>query len=312
MGVWEHIEEFAGKPVREVERDGGFGPHPEQFAHAVRLEWDDFDKGTVLADVLAKLVDDPGAARVEALVLGAWCYESTRTSAEIVELLASARDKLPALRALFLGDIIAEEQEISWIQQGDVSPLLLAFPNLEVLRVRGSQGLRIGAIRHAKLRELAFESGGLPAEIIERAVHADCPELRHLELWLGSDAYGYNGSTEMLAPLLAGERFPKLKYLGLKNSEQQDEIARLVAASPLVARLDVLDLGLGTLGDEGARGLLACPHLGKLKKLIIARHYVSEPMVAALRGAVADLDAADPQKPDKYDGESHRYCAVSE
>ena len=43
-------------------------------------------------------------------------------------------DRLPALEALFLGDITFEQQEISWIQQSDISPLFLAFPRLRVLR----------------------------------------------------------------------------------------------------------------------------------------------------------------------------------
>lgn len=120
----------------------------------------------------------------------------------------------------------------SWIQQSDISPLFLTLPELRQLRVRGADGLEVGAISHDKLEHLAFESGGLPSRIVDAVVKAHLPELKHLELWLGEENYGYDGSVQQLDPIISGDCFPKLRYLGLKNSEEQDKIAKRVAKSP--------------------------------------------------------------------------------
>ena len=88
-----------------------------------------------------------------------------------------------------------------------------------------------------------------------RACRTGCRELagiEHLELYLGTDDYGWDGSIDDVLPLLADDRFPRLKYLGLRDSEIADGVAQAVAKSPLLEKLDVLDLSLGTLGDEGA------------------------------------------------------------
>ncbi|MFN8512832.1 MAG: hypothetical protein U0841_09645 [Chloroflexia bacterium] len=68
---------------------------------------------------------------------------------------------MPRLTALFFGDIIVEESEISWIEQTDVSPLLAAFPQLEIFGVRGGNGLSFGQLRHDVLQTLIVETGGL-------------------------------------------------------------------------------------------------------------------------------------------------------
>ena len=112
-------------------------------------------------------------------------------AALVVQGLIAARDRVPNLRALFLGDIIYEECEISWINQTDMSPLLRAYPALEHFRVRGGTGLHFSALRHDRLTSLIVETGGLGGDVVAR-----CGDRRpaaawmHLELWLGSTNYG--------------------------------------------------------------------------------------------------------------------------
>ncbi len=57
-----------------------------------------------------------------------------------------------------MGDITYEECEVSWINQADMSPLLAAYPQLEVFRVRGGTGLAFSKIKHAHLTELGVET----------------------------------------------------------------------------------------------------------------------------------------------------------
>ena len=142
-----------------------------------------------------------------------------------VETLVAARERLPKLRAIFLGDIISEECEISWIRQSDVSPLLEAYPKLEQFWIRGADGLALGNLRHERLRTLVIQSRGLAASVVRQVAAAHLPELEHLELWLGESYYDGDATINDLMPILSGEILPRLQYLGLRNSEIADEIA---------------------------------------------------------------------------------------
>ncbi|MFG1925725.1 hypothetical protein [Cryptosporangium sp. NPDC048952] len=122
---------------------------------------------------------------IQALVIGNWGdpAESAPPIAEIAELA----DRMPDLRALFLADMTPDECEISWIEHCDITPLFAAFPKLEVLRVRGSKNLEMQPVTHTALRELAFETGGLPAGVARAVAASDFPALEHLELWFGEE-----------------------------------------------------------------------------------------------------------------------------
>jgi hypothetical protein len=278
------------------------------------LSYEAADEGQHWIDIFAALLDDPASATIPGLVVGAWDESgaSEDTSAAVVEALVNAHDRLPGVRSLFLGDIIAEEAEISWIQQTDISPLFDAFPALEYLTVRGGNGLRLGSLRHDRLISLVVQSGGLPVEVVREVCSAQLPNLEHLELWLGSDNYGGNTTVEDLGPILSGQLFPKLQSLGLRDSEIADEIATAVASAPVLERIRVLDLSLGTLGDAGAVALLSSPAVAKLEKLDIHHHYCSEDIVARLQALGITVDASEPQQEDAYDGETYRYAAVTE
>ena len=54
------------------------------------------------------------------------------------------KEKFAQIEGLFWGDIEQEEQEISWIEQADISPLLDAMPKLKDLKIKGTNNLRFG------------------------------------------------------------------------------------------------------------------------------------------------------------------------
>jgi hypothetical protein len=236
----------------------------------------------------------------------------------VVEALLAARDGFPALRALFLGDMVMEECEISWINQTDVTPLLSGFPALEEFGVRGGTGLGFTALQHTALRRLVVETGGLPAAVVRGIGASDLPALEHLDLWLGTSDYGGDSEAADLEPILSGARLPRLRHLGLRNSEMQDAVAAAVAAAPVVDRLEVLDLSMGVLTDEGAAALLGGRSLTHLKKLDLHHHYLSEPVEDRVRqtlepeGVEVDLDRADAEENAEDDGTVWRYVAVGE
>ena len=309
-----HATRFAGLPVVEVPKSGAQPPLDPTVAW--RFAYNKYDGGMAygpLAEYEAAFDTFLTAAGAEltALVVGPWGYAAFN-DAPIAQLCAAA-PRLPNLRALFLGDMTSEECEISWMRVGDVSPLLMAYPRLEVLRVRGGD-LDFTPVRHDHLRELTVETGGLAGEMVGAVLASELPALTDLELWLGIDDYGGTTTLDDLAPLLAGGLFPRLRRLGLCNAEHADDIARALASAPLVPRLESLDLSLGTLGDEGAAALLAGQPLTHLDRLDLAHHYLSEEMAQRLEEALPDVlvDLSDPQEDDEDDGETYRYTAVGE
>lgn len=313
MTIDEHATHFAGKPVQDWEPEMAISD-PGGTIYRISLSYEEANKGGRWTDKFSTFLSDPAAQEITGIVVGTWdtTGASEQDVDEVVEALVAARDRLPNLRAIFLGDIISEESEISWIQQSDVSPLFGAYPALEHFCVRGAEGLSLGSPRLAHLESLVIQSGGLPAAVVREVVAADLPELEHLELWLGTEDYGADATIEDLDPILAGNVFPKLRYLGLRDSDIVDVIAAAVARAPVTERIKILDLSLGTLSDVGAMDLLRSPAIRRLERLDIHHHYCSAEMVEQLKGLGIDVDAGEPQEPDEYNGESWRYVAVGE
>jgi len=82
-----------------------------------------------------------------------------------------------------------------------------------------------------------------------------------------------------LQPILSGQLFPTLKYLGLRNSHLADEIVAVVINSRLIQRIETLDLSLGTLSDEGARSLLKLPASPRLKRLNLRYNFIGADLI---------------------------------
>ncbi len=306
MSFYENAATFAGKRVVDFQLGGALSD-PAKTAPRVRVE---YDNDHTAVDLLSQVLEQPQADQITALVVGAWVGEMYETDpSAVVEALVASAAQLPQLNALFIGDITMEENEISWIVQSDMSPILTTFDRLETLHIRGSQGLSLGSgITHDHLKTLIIECGGLPASVLREIASATFPALEHLELYLGTDNYGWDGSIDDLQPLLSGELFPKLTYLGLRDSEIADEVAAAVAAAPIVERIKVLDLSLGTLTDAGAQALLESPLVAKLEKLDLHHHFCSDEMAQRLSALPPEVDVSDKQAEE----DDYRYVAVSE
>jgi hypothetical protein len=312
MTISKHADKFAGLPVKDFKPKGK--PAKAKCVYRLAME---YEAGEGFAELLDQFLAKHGGPKLTALVIGPWHYEEMLESAdEVVEALVGAKDRMPNLKALFVGDITYDECEMSWIQYGDVSPLLPAFPKLEEFRVRGASDLSFGKLKHANLKSFAIESGGLPERLLNEVWEANLPKLDHLELWLGTENYGGINTATPLKKLLSGKRFPKLKYLGLRNSAVADAVAKAVAKSPILKRLHTLDLSLGNIGDEGAKALLAAPDIKKLKFLDLHHNYITNAVLQELKKLKVKLDVSKQLKPDTYgegeDEEEYRYITVSE
>jgi hypothetical protein len=305
MTISEKSTTFHGKKVAEYVAGEPASASPATTVYRLALEYDaEQSMSGLLLDFLAGI----DQSKLEALVIGAWNEPHDEGPREVLDELIRLAPQLPSLKALFVGDITYEECEISWIIQGEYAGLLAAYPQLEELRIRGSTNLELPPFTHSKLRSFAIECGGLPQSVLSALARSSMPALEHLELWIGTDGYGFDGNLATVRETVNALRTPGLRYLGLRDAEIADDIAAWLAGEAWVASLHTLDLSLGTLSDIGANALLASPHVGGLKKLDLSHHYISEPLQARLRAAIPGVVLADHQD----GGENERYVAVGE
>ncbi|MFJ3335115.1 STM4015 family protein [Streptomyces sp. NPDC086766] len=319
MSTANHLRELYGLPVFDFPgpKDEGTGGLPAADAVAWRISSDTYDAEESWPEAFARFAAAVDLTRVYALIVGPWEEAYETGPKPVIDALLGARARLTSLRALFLGDMESEECEISWIQQGDVGPLLSGFPELEDFGVRGGSGLVFPALTHRRLLSLTVQTGGLPAAAVRGIAACDLPALTRLDLWLGTSEYGGDCELSDVAPILEGSLLPKLRYLGLRNSDIQDEIAAALASAPVVARLVTLDLSMGVLTDEGATALLGGRPLTHLKRLDLHHNYLSDAVRERFReslgeaGVTLDLERGYAEE-DEDDGRVWRYVAVGE
>ncbi|BAY82605.1 pentapeptide repeat protein [Calothrix parasitica NIES-267] len=283
-----------------------------------------FDQKSVISNPLNKayvidydgfdaLIKQPLASEIESLIFK-FDYDSDFIVSENI---------LTNLKAVFAGGY-GNNYEISWIDIPNIGFILKNYPNLEMLQLRGGDDNYIHNMRgnyeryypnnwqdifelkHDKLKALIIETGGLGCEKIANILSTKLSSLEHFELWLGNEEYGGNSSINDLMPLLSGELFPNLTYLGLRNSEYADDIATAIVNSPIINRIQVLDLSMGNLGDEGAEALLNSPAVNDLAILNVSDSCISDEMFDNLN----NLDVEVFAQTDKYPGD--RYCSVTE
>ena len=110
--------------------------------------------------------------------------------------------------------------------------------------------------------------------------------------------------TGTVRELLSVSDFPKLTYLGITDSEIQDELTEIVLKSKYMGQIHTLDLANGTLTDKGGAMLLeTLPSYPNIKTLDVHYHYMSEEMVENLEALPVEIDASEFNEPDEYDGE---------
>lgn len=308
--VSENLNSFNGKSVIDFDPGEGLLKNLNQYVYRLRIDYDAYSSGAKIEDLIHAFARIPAViADCQDLIIGAWDYESSKRADVIVQTLVELKDTFKNLKALFIGDITYEEQEISWIQQSDLSPLLAAFPNLELFQARGSDGLRLSELKHDNLKTLVIQTGGLPPEVVKDINNAQLPNLEKLELWLGDDNYGFDSTIEDFDAIIKGAKFPKLIHLGLKNSIIQDDIAIAVAQSPILNQLQSLDLSMGILSDRGAQALLDSPNSKNLKFLNLDHHFMTDGMMAKIKDFFGITVSMENQG---NDTEDERYVEVGE
>lgn len=274
------------------------------------VDYDQYENGVNMTDLIEELAGKDESLQLESLIIGDWGGAYENDSGDVVEALVRLKERFPRLTKLFIGDMTFEECEVSWINQSNLAPLLAAYPELRSLTIKGSTGLQLDPARHEKLEELVIICGGLGKDVIASISEGSLKRLKKLELYLGVENYGFDGSLGDVLSLIEPGKFPELTYLGLKDSEIQDEIAIALADAPILDQLHTLDLSMGTLTDKGAEALINSDKIRKLQLLDLSYHYMSEEMMERWKRTGLNVDISDRQ--DNGDDEDYRYPSLTE
>ena len=253
----------------------------------------------VVEDILA----DKEFPDLTELVIGCWGNPWEENCQEVINGIVANAGRFSHIEKLFLGDMNFEECEVSWIMQGDYSGLWKAMPQLKELTIKGSTNLTLGAIQHENLESLTIICGGLGKDVLEEISRAKLPNLKKLLLYIGIDDYGFDGNADTVREMLAASDFPKLTYLGITDSEIQDELTEVVLESKYIRQITTLDLSNGTLTDKGGELLLEkIPGLPNIEKLDLHYHYLSDEMMEKLENLSLDVDVSEQEEADEWDG----------
>lgn len=276
------------------------------MGNAKRYEYDygDYEDGKTPETMVEEILADPEFPQVTELTIGSWGNACEYDCQAIIDGIVNNKEKFAHVDSLFIGDMDYEECEVSWILQGNYSALWAAMPQLKSLTIKGASDLELGEIAHENLESLTIICGGLPVSVIQSIQKAKLPNLKKLLLYIGIDNYGFDGDAGTIGTLLAEADFPKLEYLGIEDSEIQDELAQVVLESKYMKQIHTLDLANGTLTDKGGEMLLEkLPQYPNIKVLDVHYHYMSDDMAEKLKALPMEVDVSEANEPEEYHGE---------
>ena len=263
--------------------------------------------------MVTEILSDPDFPELKKIIIGCWGWAAEDGCQPVLDGIVENREQFSGIEELFVGDMDFEECEVSWIIQGNYSRLWEAMPGLRELTIKGSTDLTLGNIRHDNLESLTIICGGLPESVIKEIEKAKLPNLKKLLLYIGSDNYGFDGNEDTIKSLLDHMDFPNLEYLGIADSEIQDQLAEVVLKNKIMGQLHTLDLSCGTLTDKGGALILeTVPQYPNLEKLDVHYHFMTKDMVKKLQALPVEVDASDSNQPDEYDGEIYLYAMLTE
>lgn len=216
----------------------------------------------------------------------------------------------PTVRKITFGDNI---DQISWHHTGNLSKMWKGVPNLQVLEIETGD-FDVGAMDAPNLERAIFITGGLSKACAKHIAAAKMPKIKHLEVFYGTDNYGGDCTIKDVKPLLDRTDLKHLEYLGIKNSEFGNDIAKAVISAKIVKQLKTLDLSMSTITDEGAQALADGKEaLKHLECLDLTHNFLTKNGIKLVAGLCKKVVTADQQKADDWgEGEMHYYCAITE
>lgn len=276
-------------------------------------DYGEYEQGKGPATMIEEIMESEHFPHLKELVIGNWGGAYEESCQAVIDAIVANAEKFSHIEKLFIGNMGFEECEVSWIIQGDYSKLWEAMPQLKELTIKGSMDLELGDICHEELEALTIICGGLSKDVIQSIQKAKLPKLKKLLLFIGIEDYGFDGDEDTIKELLEQADFPALTYLGITNSEIQDELTAIVFDSKFMGQISTLDLSNGTLTDKGGALLLekvpAWPNIGKLD---LHYNYLSDDMAEKLGALPMEVDVSEQEEAREYKGEIYRNAMLTE
>lgn len=279
----DYATTFANRKVIEFDPKIGID-NTANVAYALRVSLGTNEENIEKMQLLLK---SPFANKIEALVFGNWYTNFFN----IVDLLLEAQDKLTNLKALFIGDVNLSRLYLGSDLDHNISYILLAYPELELLKFRCHNWskphhcqdllrIKFTPVKHERLKTLIIESYRINNYLLKDFFQLELPALEYLELWGADVKSEYNSQIGMyeLVGLLT-TKLPKLKYLGLHKHNGYNDLAFALANSPILENLVELDLSVGGINDIGLEALFKCPALRELDTFDISYNCINYEMI---------------------------------
>lgn len=263
----------------------------------------------------------PLCAALEELKIGILEWEDSQQNVVLAEAGKHAWAK--DLRSLRLGEVGGADVDMDHHSVGDVGKAITkSFPNLESLYIRsgGDYGSNspfgLAGLDLPKLKELTIETCAMSRKRMKALTAAKLPSLERLVVWFGARERGANATLADVMPVWDGKLFPRLRHLGLCNTELVLDFIRLLPQGKIAKQLVSLDLSKGTLGDDGIPELAeVAAKFPALQTLCVDDSWISPAGIKALKKAFPRVKiSADGQQElvDPEDYGSDRYIHVSE
>jgi uncharacterized protein (TIGR02996 family) len=280
------------------------------FIYRVRLSHDsysdeEFDGET--ADILDMVLRHPSGRYVVEFAFMSNGDPNEDNLQDLIDVLAKKAP--PTTRKITFGDNV---DQISWHHTGNLGKLWKGVPNLEVLEIESGE-FDVGAIDAPALERAIFITGGLSKACGKHIATAKMPKIKHLEIYYGTTNYGGDCTIKEVKPLLDRTDLKHLEYLGLKNCEFGNEMAKAVVGAKIVKQLKTLDLSKSTITDEGAKVLAdGKAQLKHLECLDLTHNYLTKDGIKLVKDICKKVVTEDQQKPSDWGDELHYYCAITE
>lgn len=266
-------------------------------------------------DRLWDLLRHPSGRYLRELIVG--CHQAGDQDNRLMAATLLHAGPTPPLEVLELADFDESEIDnidISRAPLGDLRGLGQKYPLLRSVELKGNYDLRLGDLSLPWAQKFALRTSALSRQVVDSICEAAWPALEELELWFGDDEYGGDCTLDDALRVLRLD-LPALRVLRLMNAPFTDELAPHLARAALVKQLRVLDLGLGTLSDAGARVLIAhAESFQHLDALGVHENSLSTRGLASLRAVVpADETLSSPARAHRTSRQKRsRYVSVTE
>jgi len=280
------------------------------FIHRVRLSHNTYSESGFtgkLAQVLEQVFAHPSGRFVVELAFHSNGDPNEDDLQTLIDVIGKKAP--PTIRKITFGDNV---DQISWHHTGKLDKMWKAVPNLRTLDIESGE-FDVGKMVAPKLEKARFITGGLSGGCAKSIATAQMPAIKHLEIYYGTDEYGGTSTIKDVKPLLDRTDLPKLEYLGLKNAEFMNEIAKAMPTAKILKQLKTLDLSLGTMTDEGAVAMAAHADAFKhLEVLDLTRNFLTKKGITAVKNLAKKVITGGQEQADEDDGDPRYYVSVAE